>query len=139
MEILPLAQHEGIGVIAYSPLGAGLLSGKYTKEKRPGQGRIVQNAMYQKRFGDPAVYEVAERFAEHAKQRGVHPATLAVAWVGAHPAVTAPIIGARNVEQLEASLKAAEVEMTPQWRAEITALSIDPPVPTDRTEERSQG
>jgi aryl-alcohol dehydrogenase-like predicted oxidoreductase len=51
--------------------------------------------------------------------------------------VTAPIIGARNVEQLESSLAAVEVEMTPEWRAEISALSIEPPPATDRLEEKS--
>jgi len=67
----------------------------------------------------------------------VHPATLAVAWVMSNPALTAPIIGARNVEQLEASLAALEVPMTPDWRAEISALSIEPPPATDRSEERA--
>ena len=67
----------------------------------------------------------------------MHPATLAVAWVKAHPAVTAPIIGARNVEQLEASLAALDVLMTPERRAEISALSIEPTPETDRSEEQS--
>ena len=53
-----------------------------------------------------------------------------------HPAVTAPIIGARNMEQLEASLAALDVEMMPEWRAEISALSIEPPPATDRSEEK---
>jgi aryl-alcohol dehydrogenase-like predicted oxidoreductase len=61
---------------------------------------------------------------------------LAVAWVAAHPAITAPIIGARNLNHLEVSLKSLEVEMTPELRAEITTLSEDPPVATDRDEER---
>ncbi len=51
-------------------------------------------------------------------------------------AVTAPIIGARNLEQLEGSLKSLEIEMTPDLRADISALSVDPPVATDRSEER---
>ena len=93
--------------------------------------------MYITRYGDPTYYEVAERFTIHAKERGVHPATLAVAWVMSHPAITAPIIGARNVEQLEASLAALEVAMTPEWRAEISALSPEPPPATDRSEERA--
>ena len=54
----------------------------------------------------------------------------------AHPAVTAPIIGARSVEQLEASLGAVDLVMTPAWHAEIAALSYEPAVATDRTEER---
>ncbi|MFQ6102590.1 MAG: aldo/keto reductase [Anaerolineae bacterium] len=137
VEILPLAQAEQVGVISYSPLGGGLLSGKYGTTRRPEQGRLVENEMYMKRYGDPVYYEIAERFTAHAKERGVHPASLAVAWVMSHPGVTAPIIGARNVQQLEASLAALDVEMTSEWRAEISALSIEPPPATDRSEEKS--
>ncbi len=136
VEILPLAQAEQVGVISYSPLGGGLLSGKYGKTSRPESGRLVENTMYMSRYGDSAYYEIAERFSAHAEERGVHPASLAVAWAMSHPAVTAPIIGARNVGQLEASLAALDVEMTPEWRAEIAALSIEPPLATDRSEER---
>lgn len=136
VEILPLAESEQIGVISYSPLGGGLLSGKYGKDKRPQQGRLVEQAMYTKRYGDDQYFEVAERFTEYAAERELHPATLAVSWVMSHPGVTAPIIGARSVEQLEPSLAALEVNMTPEWRKEIDALSITPPPATDRSEER---
>ena len=136
VEILPLAQAEGLAVIPYSPLGGGLLSGKYGASARPDSGRLMDNAMYAKRYGAELHYEVAERFTAYAKEKGIHPATLAVAWVGAHPGVTAPIIGARNVGQLEASLAAADVDMTPAWWAEIAALSYDPGIATDRSEEK---
>jgi aryl-alcohol dehydrogenase-like predicted oxidoreductase len=136
VEILPLAQAEQMGVISYSPLGGGLLTGKFDTARKPESGRLVDNSMYVKRYGEPAYYEIAERFTAHAQARGVHPASLAVAWVMAHPAVTAPIIGARNVDQLAASLAAIEVEMTPEWRAEISALSVEPPPATDRSEEK---
>ena len=137
VEILPLAQAEQLGVISYSPLGGGLLSGKYSTGVRPEHGRLVDNPTYTRRYGEPTYYEVAQRFGAHARERGVHPASLAVAWVMSHPAVTAPIIGARNLEQLEASLAAAEVPMTPEWRAEISALSMEPPPATDRSEEKA--
>jgi aryl-alcohol dehydrogenase-like predicted oxidoreductase len=136
VEILPLAQAEQIGVISYSPLGGGLLTGKYSTTHKPERGRLVGNEVYMRRYGEPVYYEIAERFTAHAKERGVHPASLAVAWVMSHPAVTAPIIGARNVEQLEASLAALDVEMTPEWSAEISALSVEPPPATDRLEEK---
>jgi aryl-alcohol dehydrogenase-like predicted oxidoreductase len=58
--------------------------------------------------------------------------------VGAHPAVTAPIIGARNVEQLRASLDSVKIEMTPELRAELAALSRTPPPATDRLEEQKK-
>lgn len=137
VEILPMAQSEELAVISYSPLGSGLLSGKYGVELRPESGRLLINQMHKLRYSEPSYFEIAERFTAHARARGVHPASLAVAWVMAHPAITAPIIGARNVEQLEASLAALEIQMTPEWRAEISALSPEPPPATDRSEERS--
>ena len=136
VEILPLAQSEGLGVMTYSPTGAGLLTGKYGKDRRPDAGRAVQNKMYTLRYGDPVYYEIADKFTAHARERGVHPVSLAVAWVGSNPAVTCPIVGARNLEQLEPALAALDVPMTPEWRGEISALSIDPPPPTDRHEEK---
>ncbi|MBN1937272.1 MAG: aldo/keto reductase [Anaerolineae bacterium] len=137
VEILPLAQAEQIGVISYSPLGGGLLTGKYDTKNKPQSGRLVENEMYNRRYGLSVYYEIAEAFTAHAQERGVHPVSLAVAWVMSHPALTAPIIGARNIKQLEPSLAAADVPMTPEWRTEISALSIEPPPATDRLEEQS--
>jgi aryl-alcohol dehydrogenase-like predicted oxidoreductase len=137
VEILPLAHAERMGVICYGPLAGGLLSGKYGRSLRPEHGRIMDNIMYVKRYSDPLNFEIAEIFSTHARERGVHPASLAVAWVMSHPAVTAPIIGSRNPEQLVASLDAVKIRMTPEWRTEISALSIEPPPVTDRTEEKS--
>jgi aryl-alcohol dehydrogenase-like predicted oxidoreductase len=137
VEILPMAQSEKLGVISYSPLGGGLLSGKYGAARRPEAGRLVENQMYQTRYRESLYYDVAERFTAFAQERDLNPASLAVAWVAGHPAVTAPIIGARNLGQLEGSLKALEIAMTPEFRAEIAALSPAPPPPTDRSEERA--
>ncbi|MEO1983719.1 MAG: aldo/keto reductase [Fuerstiella sp.] len=137
VELLPLAESEQLGVIPYSPVGGGLLAGKYSAGARPKSGRLVENSMYTKRYYEDIYFEVAERFVAHAQERGVHPVSLAVAWVASHPAVTAPIIGARNPEQLQASLAAVDVNMTAEWRAEIDALSPAPALATDRSEERS--
>ena len=137
VEILPLAQSENLGVIPYSPLGGGLLTGKYAPDRRPDEGRLTDNPMYQKRYGQDWVYEVAGAFTQFAQERGYEPAALAVAWVASHPGVTSPIIGARNLEQLEGSLKSLEIEMTPELRSEVAALSPEPPPATDRLEERA--
>lgn len=134
VEILPWAQANQVGVISYSPLGAGMLTGKYAPGQRPAQGRIVENPMYASRYREEAYLDIAERFTAHARERGVDPATLAVAWAMAHPAVTAPIIGARNVTQLEASLQASDFALSPEWREEISALSYQPAPATDRSE-----
>lgn len=135
VEILPLAQAEDIGVIPYSPLGGGLLTGKYSTTHKPESGRLIENRNYTARYGEAVYYEIAERFTNYARGQGYEPATLAVAWVMSHPGVTAPIIGARNLEQLEASLAALDVNMTPEWRAEISDLSVAPPPAHDRLEE----
>jgi aryl-alcohol dehydrogenase-like predicted oxidoreductase len=136
VELLPLARSEQVGVISYSPNGGGLLTGKYSTKQRPDSGRLKENALYTARYGDPNYFEIAERFTAHAAEHGVGPAALAVAWVMSHPAITAPIIGARNLQQLEGSLGALDIKMTPEWRAEISALSPEPPPATDRSEAR---
>ena len=133
VEILPMAEANGIGVIPYSPGAAGLLSGKYSGQA---SGRLKTNKMYEARYGAPWMFEVADRFVAFCRKKGLHPVSTAVAWVGAHAAITAPIIGARNLEQLQDSLNAVKVDMTPALRAEITALSIAPPPATDRLEEQ---
>ncbi len=135
VEILPMAAQEQIGVIPYSPLGGGLLTGKYAANRNPQTGRLLENRMYIKRYGQADYHQTATDFAAHAADRGYAPATLAVAWVMAHPAVTAPIIGARNLQQLEDSLAALDVAMTAEWYAQITALSATPPPAHDRLEE----
>ncbi len=137
VEILPHAQSEGLAVLPYSPLAAGLLSGKYGAGRRPDGGRLVDNAMYGVRYGADANYTLAERFTALAAELGHHPVTLAVAWVASHPAVTAPLIGARSVEQLEPALAAAEVQLDAETRAAVSALSPTPPPATDRNEETS--
>ncbi len=132
VEILPMAQANGVGVIPYSPGAAGLLSGKYSGDAT---GRIRTNKMYVERYGEPWMFEVAERYTAFCRERGLNPVATAVAWVGAHPAVTAPIIGARNVEQLRDSLASVNVAMPAELRAEIAELSRTPPPATDRLEE----
>jgi len=133
VEILPMCAANGVGVTPYSPGAAGLLSGKYGGEAT---GRLKTNKMYEARYGEPWMFEAAGKFAAFCRQKGLHPVSAAVAWVGAHPAVTAPIIGARNLEQLKDSLAAVSVDMTPALRAELAALSRTPPPATDRLEEQ---
>lgn len=133
VELLPMAAANGIGVIPYSPAAAGLLSGKYFGQA---SGRLKTNKMYEARYGEEWAFETAEKYVALCQQKGLHPVSAAIAWVGAHPAVTAPIIGARNVDQLKDSLASVNVDMTPELRAEIAALSRTPPPATDRLEEQ---
>lgn len=138
VEILPMAEAEKLGVLAYSPLAAGLLSGKYVRVKRPASGRLLENKIYKARYSDEQAYEVAESFTDFALGHGYNPVSLAVAWVGSHPAVTAPIIGARNVNQLGEAVAAADIEMTGELHQQISNLSPEPPLATDRSEEKTE-
>ena len=133
VELLPMAEANGLGVTPYSPAAAGLLSGKYSLGEAA--GRLKSNKKYEARYGETWMFEAAEGFVEFCQRAGLHPVSTAVAWVGGHPAVTAPIIGARNLEQLQDSLNSVHIHMTPALRSEISALSRTPPPATDRLEE----
>ncbi len=129
VEILPMAQSEGIAVCPYNPMAAGMLTGKYLRGE---QGRLDVNQVYKKRYGAEHYPEVSRDFVVYAQERGVSPAALAVAWVASHPAVTSAIIGARNLDQLRDTLGCAAIALTAEERAEISALSPAPPLATDR-------
>lgn len=137
VEILPMALAENLGVTTYSPLGAGLLTGKYVN-KNDTDGRLSSHKMYQARYRDNNLYSMASEFAVFARKLGYDPAALAVAWVAAHPAVTTPILGARSLTQLQGSLKSLEIDMTSELRDQISSLTPTPPLSTDREEERDK-
>ncbi|TFJ41177.1 aldo/keto reductase [Carnobacterium divergens] len=134
VELLPMAQAEKMGVISYSPLGGGLLTGKYGETKRPVSGRLVEDQRYAQRYGEKTNFKIAAEFTQFAKKLGVHPAPLAIAWVNYHQGITAPIIGARNMEQLAVSLEAVNFEMTEEFYQELSKLSPSPQPATDRGE-----
>ncbi|HAZ15938.1 MAG: aldo/keto reductase [Chlamydiae bacterium GWC2_50_10] len=135
VEILPLALAENLAVLSYSPLGAGLLTGKYLLNERIPGMRLHEREMYQVRYQNASYPECASRFVDFAQKRGFSPTALAIAWVASHPAVTSPLLGARNVEQLNECLKALEITMTPDLKKEISLLSPEPPPATDRSDE----
>lgn len=136
-EIFPLARAKELGVISYSPVGGGLLSGKYGRDKRPDAGRLTSNKEYINRYGEDWVFDVASDFSEYANSKNIHHVSLAVAWAGANPAVTCPIIGARSLEQLQPSLESVDIDMTEEMYSEIASLSRTPPPATDRLEEQA--
>jgi aryl-alcohol dehydrogenase (NADP+) len=131
-DLLPLCLEEGIAVIPFNPLAGGLLTGKHAPEAPPETGTrfTVGNsaAMYQQRYWHKRQFETVESFRALAKDAGLSMTTLAVAWVLANPAITAPIIGASRPSQLADNLAAVDTplpadlkkrldEMTHEWRA----------------------
>jgi aryl-alcohol dehydrogenase-like predicted oxidoreductase len=130
VEILPMTRDQGIAVYSYSPLGGGLLSGKYAAGQT---GRLTEDTRYAARYAPEAMHRAATELAEIAAKTGLHPATLAVAWV-MRRGVT-PIISARSAEQLAPSLAAATARIDDALDARLSALIPAPPPATDRLEE----
>lgn len=132
VEIFPMAADQGITVVPYSPLGGGLLTGKYARGET---GRLTTNASYKARYAQDWMHETATQLSALGATLGVDPATLAVAWAARHAVKPLPIISARSHDQLRPSLLAENFAMTPALYDQITALSITPPPATDRLEE----
>lgn len=132
VEILPMAQAEGFHVVPYSPLGGGLLTGKYG---RGDKGRLTDDAMYRSRYGQDWMHAAAVALNGLADALGVSPITLAVAWVARNPAITAPIVSASSASQLQPSLDAMSFDMDDALYDRLAALTPAPPPATDRSEE----
>ena len=126
-ELFPLCLEEGVGVIPYNPLAGGMLSGKHRRGQPPAEGTrfTISNAgaMYQERYWHEREFDTVDAFLKIAKEAGMKPATLAIAWVLRQPAVTAPIIGASRPEQLEDTLAAAEVQLEHDLVARLDTLT----------------
>jgi aryl-alcohol dehydrogenase-like predicted oxidoreductase len=113
---------SGLGLLVWSPLAGGFLSGKYTRENPvpPGSRR--------EKFDFPPVdkekgYAVAERLGKIAGSRGASSAAAAIAWLLAKPFVTSVIVGANNMDQLVSNLKSADLTLTKEETAELDAVS----------------
>jgi aryl-alcohol dehydrogenase-like predicted oxidoreductase len=123
-EILPFCQREGIGVIVYSPMASGLLTGKMTRERIAGLPESDWRAT-DKRFQDPQLtyaLRIVEQLRAIGDRRGHTPGEVAVAWVLANPAVTAAIVGGRSPQQVEETSRAADLRLTQAELDEIRSV-----------------
>lgn len=128
-ELFPLCLQEGIGVISYNPIAGGLLSGKHRREAGPPEGsrfRLGSAAkMYQDRYWRDRMFDTVEALRPLAAEAGLELVTMAVAWVMANPAITAPIIGASRPEQLAPVLAAAATRLAPDLKARLDELTTE--------------
>jgi 1-deoxyxylulose-5-phosphate synthase len=126
-EMLPYCREEGVGVIPYNPIAGGLLSGKHTRTAPPPDGGRftlgTAGGMYQERYWHDREFDTVEQLRALADEAGVSLVTLAVAWVLANKAITAPIIGASRPEQLDASLAAVEFSLTDDLKRKLDELT----------------
>ncbi len=126
-ELVPVAVDQGVGILVWSPLAGGLLSGKLRRDRRPPEGSRQLSD-----WGEPpvrdedALLDVIDVLVEVAEARGVSPAQVALAWLLGRPGVCSVIVGARTDEQLADNLAAAELELTAEDRARLEAVSRPP-------------
>jgi aryl-alcohol dehydrogenase (NADP+) len=111
-EMLPLCREEGIGVIPWSPLARGFLAGNRQSTSEGETMRAKTDAHAHALYYAPEDFTVADRVAEIARERGVKPAQIALAWVLRQPDITAPIIGASKLEQLDQAVDALGIVLT---------------------------
>jgi len=110
-ELLPAARTYGFGVIPWSPLAGGLLTGKYKRGEEPPEGARfadTANPLYRRRLND-RIYDVVDGLQPMAEEKGVTLSQFSLAWCMQQPGVTSPIIGPRTMEQLEDNLAATEI------------------------------
>lgn len=133
LEIVPACERYGLGLMPWSPLAGGWLTGKYRRDTRPsGASRLGDNPArgmeaYDRRNID-ATWAVLDALEDVAKQSGLTMAQAALAWLADRPQVTSPIVGARTLEQLQGSLAVAEVHLDGDAARRLTEVS-EPALP----------
>ena len=124
-DLLPMAQELGLGVTPWSPLKGGLLSGKYGRHRHPeGEGRHKPDSKYL----IERTYQILDALDAISKETGQSMAAVALAWCRARAGVVSPILGARTLDQLDANLKALNLELTEDQMKRLNAASEPTPV-----------
>ena len=126
-ELVPMARTHGLGLITWSPLAGGMLTGRYSREAPDAaEGRLNDENWFSKRSHFvPAAFNVVDRLAQLAEARGCTAAQVAIAWANTRPGVTCTLIGNRTPDQLRDNLAALTIELTD---AECAALdAVAPP------------
>ncbi|GGT44021.1 aldo/keto reductase [Streptomyces chromofuscus] len=113
-ELVPLSVDQGLGILVWSPLAGGLLSGKYRRDRQPENGRLLTEWSEPPVRDENKLYDTIDVVVEVAADRGASPAQVALAYLLTKPAVAAVIVGARRDEQLADNLGAAELSLTPE-------------------------
>lgn len=111
-EMIPLCLHEGIGVIPWSPLARGFLTGSRTRQNPRVTRRALSDAFADEMYFEEEDYRVLDALLEVAGQRGLAPAQIALAWILSVPGVVAPIIGSTKIDQIDAAADAVRIRLT---------------------------
>lgn len=123
-----MAIREQVGLLAYSPLAFGMLSGKYENGARPADGRLTLFERFQ-RYTNPQAERATAQYVALAREHGLDPSQMALAYVTSRPFVTSNIIGATNLEQLAINLGSIDVSLSDEVIAGIEAIHVSQPNP----------
>ncbi|MDG5777550.1 aldo/keto reductase [Haloarculaceae archaeon H-GB1-1] len=124
---LEMCEDYDLGVVPWSPLGQGLLTGKYSREgDMPDDSTASEGETWADRYLTPENFDVVEEVEAVAEEVDATPAQVSLAWLAHHPQVTAPIVGARTVEQLEENLGAAQVDLSDEQFERLAAAKAGP-------------
>ncbi len=123
-----MAIKERCGLLAYSPLGFGMLTGKYLNSAMPAGSRLTIYSRFQ-RYNRPRGFAATERYVALAKQHGLIPAQMALAFITRQPFLTSAIIGATTLAQLEENIKSMEITLSEEVLKEIEEIQVDIPNP----------
>jgi aryl-alcohol dehydrogenase-like predicted oxidoreductase len=125
-ELIPLAVDQGLGILVWSPLAGGLLSGKYRRNSQPASGRQLTDWDEPPVYDREGLYDIVEVLISVGERHGVSAAQVALAYTLGRPGVTSLVIGARTTEQLADNLAAADLVLTEAERAELDKVSAPP-------------
>ncbi len=125
-ELVPITLDQGLGILVWSPLAGGLLSGKYRRGQSHPEGRLLQEWKEPPIYDESRLYDIVDVLVAIGEGRGVSPAQVALAWLLGRPGVTSVVIGARTEEQLKQNLGTADVTLSAEERGKLDAVSQRP-------------
>lgn len=125
-ELIPAAVDQGLGVLVWSPLAGGLLSGKYRRDQAPDGGRQLTDWNEPPVYDEDKLYDTVDVLVQVGEAHGVSAAQVALAWLLGRPAVSSVVVGARTSEQLADNMAAADLLLTDEERRRLDEVSAQP-------------
>ena len=125
-ELVPISLDQGLGILVWSPIAGGLLSGKYRRGQPQPEGRALNEWKEPPIYDEGKLYDIVDVLVKIGEERSVSPAQVALAWLLGRPGVTSVIVGARTDEQLKANLGAGDLKLSAEERQSLDAVSQMP-------------
>ena len=125
-ELVPISMDQGLGILVWSPIAGGLLSGKYRRGQPQPEGRSLNDWKEPPIYDESRLYDIVDVLVRIGEERNLPPAQIALAWLLGRSAVTSVIIGARTEDQLKSNLGAADLKLSDEERNRLDTVSATP-------------